>query len=56
MMRKAVTPEKLARIDEWFVAWSKPRKTIAAELGISPVTLMDAAKRKGAYALTPKAP
>lgn len=55
MKRKAVTPEKLARIDAWFAAWSKPRKVVAWELGISWKTLMDAAYRKGAYARIPKA-
>jgi hypothetical protein len=48
-VKKKLTPQNLARIDAWYSYWNKPRKTIAAELGICVATLMNAAKRRNAY-------
>lgn len=48
-MSMKVTPQKLARIDAWYAFWRLPRKTMAAQLGVSVSTLMAAAKREGGY-------
>lgn len=48
-MKKKLTPQQLARVDAWYALWRIPRKTMAAELGVSIRTLMNAAAHRHGY-------
>jgi hypothetical protein len=53
-VKTKLTAQQLKRVDAWFAFWNLPRKTMAAQMGVSIRTLMSAAQRNGGYVRIPR--